>query len=146
MREMFDCEIGLSDHTMGIGVSIASVALGATVIEKHFTLNRRDGGVDSAFSMEPAEMTQLVTETKQAWQSLGKISYGATEAEKKSLVFRRSLYVVRDLKAGDILTIENIRAIRPGLGLAPKYFNQVLGKTARHDVKRGTALNWELLG
>ena len=146
MREMFDCEIGLSDHTMGIGVSIASVALGATVIEKHFTLNRRDGGVDSAFSMEPAEMTQLVAETKQAWQSLGKICYGATEAEKKSLVFRRSLYVVRDLKAGDILTIENIRAIRPGLGLAPKYFNQVLGKTARHDVKRGTALNWELLG
>ena len=146
MREMFNCEIGLSDHTMGIGVSIASVALGATVIEKHFTLNRRDGGVDSTFSMEPAEMTQLVAETKQAWQSLGKISYGATEAEKKSLVFRRSLYVVRDLKAGDILTTENIRAIRPGLGLSPKYFNQVLGKTAKHDVKRGTALNWEILG
>lgn len=146
MREMFNCEIGLSDHTMGIGVSIASVALGATVIEKHFTLNRRDGGVDSTFSMEPAEMTQLVAETKQAWQSLGKICYGATEAEKKSLVFRRSLYVVRDLKAGDILTTENIRAIRPGLGLSPKYFNQVLGKTAKHDVKRGTALNWEILG
>ena len=146
MREMFDCEIGLSDHTMGIGVSIASVALGATVIEKHFTLNRRDGGVDSTFSMEPAEMTQLVAETKQAWQALGKISYGATKDEKKSLIFRRSLYVVQDLKAGDILTTGNVRAIRPGLGLSPKYLDQVLGKASKQDVKRGTPLGWEMMG
>ena len=146
MREMFNCEIGLSDHTMGVGVAVASVALGAAVIEKHFTLNRSDGGVDSAFSMEPAEMTQLVVETKRAWQALGKVSYGATEAEKKSLVFRRSLYVVQDLKAGDILTAENVRAIRPGLGLPPKYLDQVLGKVTKLNVKRGTPLGWEILG
>jgi N-acetylneuraminate synthase len=145
MRELFECEVGLSDHTIGVGVSVASVALGATVIEKHFTLNREDGGVDSSFSMEPVEMNQLVLETERAWQALGKISYGATEAEKKSIVFRRSLYVVKDMKAGEMLTAENIRAIRPGLGLPPKYFSQVLGKKIRIDVSRGTALNWDLL-
>jgi pseudaminic acid synthase len=145
MRELFDCEVGLSDHTMGVGVSVASVALGATVIEKHFTLNRSDGGVDSAFSMEPAEMAQLVLETERAWQALGKVSYGTTEAEKKSIVFRRSLYVVKDLKKGDLLTKENVRAIRPGLGLPTKYLDVVLGKTLKQDVKRGTALNWNLL-
>ena len=146
MRELFDCEVGLSDHTMGIGVSVASVALGATVIEKHFTLNRADGGVDSTFSMEPAEMSQLVLETERAWQALGKVSYGATEAEKKSIVFRRSLYVVKDLKAGDVLTKDNIRAIRPGLGLPTKYLEQVLGRTVKQDVQRGTGLSWDLLG
>ena len=146
LRELFGCEAGLSDHTMGVGVSVASVALGATVIEKHFTLNRADGGVDSTFSMEPAEMAQLVVETEHAWQSLGKISYGATEAEKKSIQFRRSLYVVQDIKVGDVLTKENVRAIRPGLGLPTKYLELVLGKTVRRDVKRGTALGWELLG
>lgn len=145
MRELFECEVGLSDHTIGVGVSVASVALGATVIEKHFTLNREDGGVDSSFSMEPSEMNQLVLETERAWQALGKISYGATEAEKKSIVFRRSLYVVKDMKAGEMLTAENIRAIRPGLGLPPKYISQVLGKKIRIDVSRGTALNWDLL-
>jgi len=146
LRELFSCEVGLSDHTMGIGVAVASVALGATVIEKHFTLRRADGGVDSAFSMEPAEMTQLVVETERAWQALGRVSYGSTEAEKKSLTFRRSLYVVRDLKVGDILTRENVRAIRPGFGLPTKYLESVLGKTVKRDVKRGTALRWELLG
>jgi len=145
MRELFGCEVGLSDHTMGVGVSVASVALRATVIEKHFTLNRADGGVDSTFSMEPAEMSQLVVETERAWQALGKVSYGATEAEKKSIVFRRSLYVVKDLKAGDVLTSENVRAIRPGLGLPTKYLDVVLGKTLKQDVKRGTGLNWNLL-
>jgi len=145
LRELFGCEVGLSDHTMGVGASVASVALGATVIEKHFTLNRADGGVDSTFSMEPAEMAQLVTESKRAWQALGRISYGATEAEKKSLQYRRSLYVVRELKAGDVLTRENVRAIRPGLGLATKYLPQVLGRSVRTDVKRGTALKWEML-
>ena len=145
MRELFDCEVGLSDHTMGVGVSVASVALGATVIEKHFTLNRADGGVDSSFSMEPAEMAQLVKETERAWQSLGQVSYGATGAEKKSILFRRSLYVVQDLRAGDMLTSENLHAIRPGLGLPTKYLEVVLGKTVKHDVKRGTSLNWNLL-
>ena len=146
MRELFGCEVGLSDHTMGIGVSVASVALGATVIEKHFTLRRADGGVDSAFSMEPAEMSQLVLETERAWQALGEVCYGATEVEKKSIVFRRSLYVVRDLRAGDVLTTENVRAIRPGLGLAPKYHEVVLGKTVKQDVPRGTGLTWDLIG
>ena len=146
LRELFDCETGLSDHTMGVGVSVASVALGATVIEKHFTLNRADGGVDSSFSLEPSEMAQLVLETERAWQSLGKVSYGATEAEKKSIQFRRSLYIVKDLKAGDVLTNENVRAIRPGLGLPTKYLDQVLGKTIKQDVNMGTALNWALIG
>jgi pseudaminic acid synthase len=146
LRELFDCEVGLSDHTMGLGVSVASVALGATAIEKHFTLNRADGGVDSAFSMEPVEMAQLVVETERAWQALGQVSYGPTEAEKKSLRFRRSLYVVRDLKAGDVLTRENVRAIRPGLGLPTKYLEQMLGKTVKQDVKRGTALSFDHLG
>ena len=145
LREMFDCEVGLSDHTMGVGVSVASVALGASVIEKHFTLNRADGGVDSSFSMEPTEMAQLVLESERAWQALGQVSYGATEAEKKSIVFRRSLYVVLDLKAGDVLTTDNVRAIRPGLGLPPKYLEQVLGMKVKRDMKRGTALSWGLL-
>lgn len=146
MRELFDCEVGLSDHTMGVGVSVASVALGATVIEKHFTLNRADGGVDSTFSMEPAEMSQLVIETARAWQALGKVSYGATEAEKKSIVFRRSLYIVQDMKAGDVLTSENLRAIRPGLGLPVKFIEQLLGKRITCNVQRGTPLTWNLLG
>ncbi|MDP2127599.1 MAG: pseudaminic acid synthase [Pseudohongiella sp.] len=146
LRNLFGCEVGLSDHTMGIGVSVASVALGATVIEKHFTLSRADGGVDSAFSMEPAEMTQLVIESERAWHALGHIQYGPTEAEKKSLQYRRSLYVVKDLRAGDVLTPENLRAIRPGLGLATKYQSMVMGKSIKSDVKRGTALTWELLG
>lgn len=146
MRELFGCEVGLSDHTMGVGVSSASVALGATVIEKHFTLDRADGGVDSAFSMEPAEMAQLVIETERAWLALGQVSYGPSEAEEKSLQYRRSLYVVQDLKTGDVLTQENLRAIRPGLGLPTKYLEQVLGKSVNQDVKRGTALGWGLLG
>ncbi len=145
MRELFGCEVGLSDHTMGIGVSVASVALGATVIEKHFTLDRAEGGVDSAFSMEPDEMAQLVQETKRAWQSLGQVNYGPTDAEIKSLQFRRSLYVVKDMKAGDVLTLGNLRAIRPGLGLPPKYLEQLLGKAVKHDIKKGTALVWALI-
>lgn len=145
LREMFDCEVGLSDHTMGVGVSVASVALGASVIEKHFALNRADGGVDSTFSMEPDEMTQLVVETKSAWQALGHVSYGPTVAEKKSIQFRRSLYVVQPLKAGDLLTSENLRAIRPGLGLPTKYLEQVLGMKVKQDIDRGTALSWNHL-
>lgn len=146
MRELFGCEVGLSDHTMGIGVSIASVALGATVIEKHFTLNRADGGVDSTFSMEPMEMTQLVVETERACQAMGIVSYGATAAEQKSIQFRRTLYIVKDMKAGDILTTDNVRAIRPGLGMPTKYLDIMLGLAVKHDVKRGTALVRSLLG
>ena len=145
IRELFQCEVGLSDHTMGVGVSVASVALGATVIEKHFTLNRADGGVDSAFSLEPAEMAQLVLETERAWQALGQVSYGPTAAEKKSLQFRRSLYIVQDIKACDGLTRANVRAIRPGYGLPTKYLDRVLGKAVKQDVKRGTALVWDLI-
>ncbi|UCV10580.1 pseudaminic acid synthase [Dechloromonas denitrificans] len=146
LRQLFGCEVGLSDHTMGVGVSVASVGLGATVVEKHFTLSRADGGVDSAFSMEPAEMAQLVKETELAWQALGEVSYGPTEAEKKSLQYRRSLYVVQDMKAGERLTSENLRAIRPGLGLATKYVEVALGKAVNQNVKRGTPLTWDLLG
>ena len=146
MAKLFDCQVGLSDHTMGIGAAIASVALGATVIEKHFTLSRADGGVDSAFSMEPDEMRALVAETERAWQALGKISYGPTEKEKNSLIFRCSLYIVRDMKKGDILIRKNLRAIRPGLGLPPKYYDILLGKHVNRDVQCGTAVSWHLVG
>lgn len=145
MRELFGCEIGISDHTMGIGVSVAAVALGATVVEKHFTMSRSDGGVDSTFSMEPHEMEQLVLESERAWQSIGQVSYGPTGAELSSIAYRRSLYVVRDVKAGEALTIENIRAIRPGLGLPPKYIELFIGKNIKSDVPRGTPLTWDLV-
>lgn len=145
LRDLFDVQVGLSDHTMGIGVSVASVALGATVIEKHFTLNRANGGVDSAFSMEPQEMRQLVIESERAWQALGKISYGATEAEKKSLTFRRSLYISQDMKKGDVLTPANLRAIRPGSGLPPKYYDILIGKRIGRDVKAGQPMQWNLI-
>jgi pseudaminic acid synthase len=145
MRELFGCEVGLSDHTMGIGVSVASIALGATVIEKHFTLNRADGGVDSTFSMEPAEMASLVVESGRAWQALGKVAYGPTEKEKKSLVFRRSLYIVEDIKAGEILTHKNLRSIRPGLGLPPKYLSALIGRKLKKNAYKGTAMSWDLL-
>jgi N-acetylneuraminate synthase len=146
MRELFNCEVGVSDHTMVVGVSVASISLGATVIEKHFTLSRADGGVDSSFSMEPNEFAQLAVETGRAVEALGSISYGPTDAEKKSLQYRRSLYVVEDAKAGDVLNHENLRAIRPGLGLPPKFLELVIGKRLNRDVKRGTPLDWEMLG
>jgi N-acetylneuraminate synthase len=146
MRKLFNCEVGLSDHTLGIGVAVASVALGATVIEKHFTLSRAEGGVDAAFSMEPNEMNALVVEAKRAWQGLGKISYGATEKEKSSLQYRRSLYVAQDLQAGDLLSTDNLKAVRPGLGLPPKYYDVLLGKRINCNVKKGTPLNWDMIG
>lgn len=145
LRASFGCEVGLSDHTLGVGVSVASVALGATVIEKHFTISRADGGVDSTFSMEPEEMRQLVEETERAWQSLGQISYGSVKAEQRSLQFRRSLYIVRDLNAGDVLSEDNIRVIRPGHGLPPKYLDTVLGMRVTQKTARGTPLQWNLL-
>lgn len=145
MRELFGVQVGLSDHSMGTGVAVAAVALGATVIEKHFTLCRSDGGVDSTFSLEPEEMKDLVVETERAWQSLGTVSYGPTEKEKKSLVFRRSLYVSEDMAAGEVFTAKNLRAIRPGLGLPPKFQEVLLGKRVARNVHRGTPVSWSLL-
>jgi N-acetylneuraminate synthase len=144
MRELFRCEAGLSDHTMGIGVAIASVALGAVVIEKHFTLSRADGGVDAAFSMEPGEMAELVEESKKAWQSLGQVSYEASEQEKKSLKSRRSLYITADMKEGERVTERNMRSIRPGFGLPPKYYDVIIGKKVSRDLKRGTPVSWDI--
>jgi len=146
MKQLFpDCEIGLSDHTMGIGVSIAAVALGATVIEKHFTQSRVEGGVDSAFSMEPEEMSSLVREAKVVYKSLGKIYYGISEKEKASLRFRRTLYICEDIKAGEVISIKNMRAIRPGMGLPPKYYDVLLGKKVKQDLKKGTPVSWDLI-
>lgn len=143
MRDLFGCQVGLSDHTLGVGAAVASVALGATVIEKHFTLSRKEGGVDSAFSMEPDEFSLLVKETENAWLSLGQISYGLSESEKASRRFRRSLYVAKNIQAGEAITPENVRCIRPGFGLAPKYYDIVIGRKAKTDLKRGTPLTWD---
>jgi len=144
MRARFECEIGLSDHTMGIGTAVAAVALGACMIEKHLTLRRADGGVDSAFSMEPAELAQLVVESERAWQSLGAVSYGPTPAERASLAFRRSLYVAEDMRAGEAFTARNLRVVRPAGGLHPRFYEQLLGRRVRRDVQRGTAVDWSL--
>lgn len=141
LRDLFQCEVGLSDHTMGIGVPCAAVTLGATVIEKHFCLSRAEGGVDSAFSLEPDELKSLVIETERAWQSLGQIQYGIQDSEKKSLLFKRSIYVVKDIKAGEVFTEENIRVIRPGDGAQPKYYEGILGKTAYKTYTRGEPLS-----
>ena len=145
LRKLYDCEVGLSDHTMGIGASVAAVAHGASVIEKHFTLSRAEGGVDSAFSLEPHELKSLVFETERAWQSLGKVAYGPREVEKKSLLYRRSLYISKDMVAGETLTKNNLSCIRPGLGMKPKYYDTVLGKQIKEDVKRGTPLSFDLI-
>jgi N-acetylneuraminate synthase len=146
LRELFGCHVGLSDHTMGIGVAIASVALGARVIEKHFTLRRADGGVDSTFSMEPEEMSALVLESERAHQALGHIQYGPTEKEKKSLQFRRSLFIAQDMQAGEVLTVKNLKIVRPGSGLQPKFYETLLGKTVKNAVKKGTPVSWNMLG
>jgi pseudaminic acid synthase len=145
MRALFDCDVGLSDHTMGVGASVAAIALGACVIEKHFTLTRADGGVDSAFSLEPSELASLVIETRRAFDAMGGVRYGPTDAEKKSIIFRRSLYAVVDVKAGEMFTPQSIRAIRPGLGLAPRHLESVIGKRARCDIPAGTPLSWDLI-
>ncbi|HLH51560.1 MAG TPA: pseudaminic acid synthase [Roseiarcus sp.] len=145
LREMFGCEIGLSDHTMGVGVAVAATALGASVIEKHFTLRRADGGVDSAFSLEPDELRALVVETGRAAAAMGKVAYGPTEAEKKSLIFRRSLYLVRDVEEGEVLTKDNVRIIRPAGGLPPKAIDIVLGMKARRKAPRGAPVTWDLV-
>lgn len=144
LRDSFGCEVGLSDHTMGCGVAVASVALGAVLIEKHFTLRRSDGGVDSTFSLEPDEFKVLREESERAWQAIGRVTYGGTAAETKSRIFRRTLYVARDIKAGEVLTHENMRIVRPGYGLAPKYYDALLGKRINRDVAVGTPISWDL--
>lgn len=145
LRNLFGVEVGLSDHTMGIGAAVAAVALGATVIEKHFTLNRAEGGVDSAFSLEPDEMRSLVVESERAWKALGQIQYGPSEHEKKSLKFRRSLYVAADMLEGETFSQDNLRIVRPGYGLPPKYFDLLLGRRVNRTVTKGTAVTWDIL-
>lgn len=145
MRQLFGCEVGLSDHTMGCGVAVAATALGAVLIEKHFTLRRADGGVDSTFSMEPDEFNNMRVETERAWQSLGVVSYGPTEVERPSLAFRRSLYISKDVKAGQLLTSANVRCVRPGYGLLPEHLEVVLGRIVAQDAAAGTPLSWDLL-
>ena len=145
LRDLFGTQVGLSDHTVGIGAAIAAVALGATVIEKHVTLNRSEGGVDSAFSLEPDELLQLVRETGTAWAALGEPTVGPRAAESEVLRLRRSLYVVRDVKAGDRVSVENVRSIRPAGGLAPDLFDTVRDRTFRTDVAKGTPLTWDVI-
>ena len=145
MRKLYDCEVGLSDHTLGIGVSVASVVLGATIIEKHLTLKRKDGGVDSIFSMEPNEMKYLVDETKRAWQAFGSIKFGPTKSEEKSLKYRRSLYISKEIKKGEALTSQNIKAIRPGYGMETKYLEDLLGRKVNKDLSAGTPMSWDFL-
>ena len=137
--------VGLSDHTLGISVPIASVALGACIIEKHLTLDRKLGGPDAAFSLEPAEFKAMVKSVREVEKALGEVSYELTEKMKKSREFSRSLFVVKDIKAGEIFTEENVRSIRPGYGLHPKYLKKILGKRATQDIKKGTPLNWDLI-
>lgn len=146
LREIFGVEVGLSDHTMGIAVPIASIAMGASVIEKHFTIRRSDGGVDSAFSMEPQEFKDMVTEVNKAKDAIGKVHFGLTESELRSRVFRRSIYISEDVKKGEIFSEKNLRVIRPGLGLEPKFYETVLGKAAKNDFKKGTPLSWDKIG
>jgi len=145
LAEAFDVPVGLSDHTLDIAVPVAAVALGACIIEKHFTLSRADGGPDSAFSLEPQEFKTMVEAVRVVEKALGKVHYGVSAEESRSRVFRRSLFVVRDMKAGDVFTEENVRSIRPGYGLHTRYLTEVLGRVAGCDIKRGTPLSWELI-
>ena len=146
LRQAFGTQVGLSDHTMGVGVPCAAVALGATVVEKHFTLSRAEGGVDAAFSLEPHELKLLVEETARAWQAMGEVRYGGSEKEQASLKFRRSIYVSEDIEAGAVLTPENIRVIRPGFGLQPKFIDTLIGLRVNKPLKKGTAMAWEHIG
>jgi len=142
MKETFECEIGLSDHSIGDEVAIASVALGATVIEKHFTLSRNEGGADAEFSMEPMEFEEMVKKIRHIEKAMGRVTYNLTERQKKSKERSRSLYVVRDIKEGEELTSENVKSVRPGYGLQPKYYETILGRKAKYDLQKGTALAW----
>lgn len=146
MADRFGVLAGLSDHTIDNATAVTSVALGACLIEKHVTLDRNGGGPDDSFSIEPHELAQLCQDTRTAWQALGKVNYERTEAEKGNVKFRRSLYVIKDIKSGEIVTEDHVRSIRPGFGLAPKYYNEVIGKTALSDVERGTPFRFEFVG
>lgn len=145
MRDAFGVDVGLSDHTMGCGVAVAAVGLGAVLVEKHFTLRRADGGVDSTFSLEPEEFQILRDETERAWQALGRVTYGGTKAEEKSRAFRRSLYIGKDMAEGEELTPETLRIIRPGFGLPPKFYDQLLGKRVKRAVTAGTPVDWDVI-
>lgn len=145
LAELFGCQVGLSDHTAGIGVAVASVVLGATIIEKHFVLDRSEGGVDAEFSLEPTEFSALVQECNRAAVALGKVTYGGTEKEQASRKYRRSLYIAEDMQAGDVFNPTNLRSIRPGRGLEPKYLPMLLGKPIKKAAKKGTAMSWEYL-
>ena len=145
LSQAFNTPTGLSDHSPGTTVPIAAVALGAHVIEKHLCLSRADGGVDSAFSLEPGEFRDLVSATRTAFESLGHVSYGSTFGEGNGRDYRRSLYAVKDIARGEAFTINNVRSIRPGLGLAPKYFDEILGSRASRAIQRGEAISWKLV-
>ena len=140
MKNLFNCEIGLSDHTLGLGVATSAIAVGATVIEKHFTLSRKEGGIDSQFSLEPDEFSQLVIESKRSWESLGDINYGPTKDEESSKIFRRSIFASKNIKKGEKFTKKNIKRIRPGYGLEPKYYEKLLGKKSPLDISRANPL------
>ena len=146
LAEAFGCPTGLSDHTLGSAVAVAAVALGATMIEKHFTLSRADGGPDSAFSMEPEEFTQMARDVRTMQKALGKVNYSLTEKEKENIVFRRSLFVVEDVRAGELFTEKNVRSIRPGYGLHPRHYEDILGRKAAQNIAKGTPLSWDLCG
>lgn len=145
LKELFQCQVGLSDHTMGNGAACAAIALGATVVEKHFTLSRADGGVDSSFSLEPSELKQLVVETDRAWQSLGQVSYHPTCSESKNVKYRRSIFLSKDVSEGELLTTENTTIVRPGSGMEPYHYPLVLGRSANGTYRRGTPLNWSMI-
>lgn len=143
LGKRFDAVPGLSDHTLGTTASVAAVALGACLIEKHFILNREDGGPDSGFSIEPEELERLCKDTHDAWAAVGQVGYSRQKAEEKSKVFRRSIYYVRDMQAGDVITKADIRRIRPGTGIEPKYFTALIGKTLKKDIAKGTPSAWD---
>ena len=145
LADAYGVPVGLSDHTLGIAVPVAAVAIGACIVEKHFTLSKDIPGPDSAFSMEPHELKMLVKAIRIAEKALGRVCYEVTEREKASCVFRRSLFVVKDIKAGEVFTTVNVRSIRPGQGLAPKYLDEILGRTAITDIERGTPLTWDVV-
>jgi pseudaminic acid synthase len=145
LSETFKTVVGLSDHTLGISVPIASVAIGAKIIEKHFILDRKLGGPDAYFSLEPEEFRTMVNSIREAEKALGEVSYELTEKVRKNREFSRSLFVVKDIKSGETFTEVNVRSIRPGYGLSPKHFNSIMGKKARKDIKKGTPLSWEFI-
>jgi pseudaminic acid synthase len=145
LRDAFKCEVGLSDHTVGIGVAVAAVAQGAVFIEKHLTLRRADGGVDSSFSMEPQEFKLLVAESARAWEALGSVSYGPTDSDRASVALRRSIYIAQDIPAGTTLAPAHLRVVRPGAGLAPAHYEELIGRVTTRDARKGTPVTWDLL-